>query len=49
VHRTCRACATGSLGAPGDSPDGKTFAVVSIAANSVAFIDTATNRVKKIV
>jgi YVTN family beta-propeller protein len=33
----------------GYSPDGKTLAVVSIASNSVALIDTATNRVKRIV
>jgi YVTN family beta-propeller protein len=33
----------------GYSPDGKTLAVVSIASNSVALIDTATNQVKKIV
>jgi len=33
----------------GYSPDGKTLAVVSIASNSVALIDTATNRVKKII
>jgi len=33
----------------GYSPDGKTVAVVSIASNSVALIDTTTNRVKRIV
>jgi YVTN family beta-propeller protein len=33
----------------GYSPDGKTLAVVSIASNSVALIDTATNKVKGIV
>ena len=33
----------------GYSPDGKTLAVVSIASNSVALIDTPTNRVKRIV
>ena len=33
----------------GYSPDGKTLAVVSIASNSVALIDTTTNRVKRIV
>ena len=33
----------------GYSPDGKTLAVVSIASNSVALIDTATNKVKKII
>jgi YVTN family beta-propeller protein len=33
----------------GYSPDGKTLAVVSIASNSVALIDTATNKVKTIV
>jgi YVTN family beta-propeller protein len=33
----------------GYSPDGKTLAVVSIASNSVALIDTATNKVKRIV
>jgi len=33
----------------GHSPDGKTLAVVSIASNSVALIDTASNRVKKII
>ncbi len=33
----------------GYSPDGKTLAVVSIASNSVALIDTATNQVKKII
>jgi YVTN family beta-propeller protein len=33
----------------GYSPDGKTLAVVSIASNSVTLIDTATNKVKKIV
>src|SRR6516164_372497 len=33
----------------GYSPDGKTLAVVSIASNSVALIDTATNQVKKTV
>src|SRR5580692_8035113 len=33
----------------GYSPDGKTLAVVSIASNSVALIETATNRVKKII
>jgi YVTN family beta-propeller protein len=33
----------------GYSPDGKTLAVVSIASNSVALIDTATNNVKKII
>lgn len=33
----------------GYSPDGKTLAVVSIASNSVALIDTATNQVKGIV
>lgn len=32
----------------GYSPDGKTLAVVSIASNSVALIDTATNRVRNI-
>ena len=38
------------LGAwPGYSPDGKTLAVVSIGSNSVALIDTATNKVKKII
>src|ERR1700752_3225465 len=31
----------------GFSPDRKTLAVVSIASNSVTFIDTATNRVKR--
>ena len=30
----------------GFSPDRKTLAVVSIASNSVTFIDTATNKVK---
>ena len=33
----------------GFSPDGKTLAVVSIASNSVALIETATNKVKKII
>jgi YVTN family beta-propeller protein len=33
----------------GYSPDGKTLAVVSIASNSVALIDTAANRVKTVV
>jgi YVTN family beta-propeller protein len=33
----------------GYSPDGKTLAVVSIASNSVALIDTATNHVKQII
>src|SRR5262245_30689819 len=33
----------------GYSPDGKTLAVVSIASNSVALIDTATNTVRRIV
>jgi len=33
----------------GYSPDGKTLAVVSIASNSVALIDTATNQVKTII
>jgi YVTN family beta-propeller protein len=33
----------------GYSPDGKTLAVVSIASNSVALIETATNKVKKII
>jgi len=33
----------------GYSPDGETLAVVSIASNSVALIDTATNRVKRII
>jgi YVTN family beta-propeller protein len=33
----------------GYSPDGRTLAVVSIASNSVALVDTATNRVKKII
>src|SRR5258708_26012862 len=33
----------------GYSPDGKTLAVVSIASNSVALIDTVSNRVKKII
>jgi YVTN family beta-propeller protein len=33
----------------GSSPDGKTLAVVSIASNSVALIDTATNKVKGVV
>ena len=33
----------------GYSPDGKTLAVVSIASNSVALIDTATNRLKKVI
>ncbi len=33
----------------GYSPDGKTLAVVSIGSNSVALIDTATNKVKKII
>jgi YVTN family beta-propeller protein len=33
----------------GYSPDGKTLAVVSIASNSVALIDTATNKVEKII
>jgi YVTN family beta-propeller protein len=33
----------------GYSPDGKTLAVVSIASNSVALIDTATNKVKNII
>src|SRR6516162_1288042 len=33
----------------GYSPDGKTLAVVSVASNSVALIETATNQVKKIV
>jgi len=32
----------------GFSPDGRTLAVVSIGSNSVAFIDTKTNRVKRI-
>src|SRR5580692_3498672 len=33
----------------GYSPDGKTLAVVSIASNSVALIDTSTNKVKGVV
>jgi YVTN family beta-propeller protein len=33
----------------GYSPDGKTLAVVSIASNSVALIDTATNKVKSFI
>jgi YVTN family beta-propeller protein len=33
----------------GYSPDGKTLAVVSIASNSVALIETATNKVKRII
>ena len=33
----------------GYSPDGKTLAVVSIASNSVALIDTVSNRVKRII
>ena len=33
----------------GYSPDGQTLAVVSIASNSVALIDSTTNRVKKII
>ena len=33
----------------GYSPDGRTLAVVSIASNSVALIDTASNKVKKII
>lgn len=33
----------------GYSPDGKTLAVVSIASNSVALIETATNKVRKII
>ena len=33
----------------GYSPDGKTLAVVSIASNSVALIDTATNKVEKVI
>jgi YVTN family beta-propeller protein len=33
----------------GYSPDGKTLAVVSIASNSVALIDTATNQVKTVI
>jgi len=33
----------------GFSPDGKTLAVVSIASNSVTLIDTATNKVKKVI
>lgn len=33
----------------GYSPDGKTLAVVSIASNSVALIETATNRVKTVI
>lgn len=33
----------------GYSPDGKTLAVVSIASNSVTLIETATNRVKKVI
>jgi YVTN family beta-propeller protein len=33
----------------GYSPDGKTLAVVSIGSNSVTLIDTATNKVKKII
>src|SRR5450631_31886 len=33
----------------GYSPDGKTLAVVSIASNSVALIETATNKVKTII
>ena len=33
----------------GYSPDGKTLAVVSIASNSVAMIDTATNKVNQII
>ena len=33
----------------GYSPDGKTLAVVSIASNSVTLIETATNKVKKII
>jgi YVTN family beta-propeller protein len=33
----------------GYSPDGKTLAVVSIASNSVALIETATNQVRKII
>src|SRR5579863_7922614 len=32
----------------GYSPDGKTLAVVSIASNSVALIETATNKVRKV-
>src|SRR4029077_16199251 len=33
----------------GYSPDGKTLAVVSIASNSIALIETATNKVRKII
>jgi YVTN family beta-propeller protein len=33
----------------GYSPDGKTLAVVSIASNSVALIETATNKIEKII
>ena len=33
----------------GYSPDGKTLAVVSIASNSVTLIETATNKVRKII
>jgi YVTN family beta-propeller protein len=33
----------------GYSPDGKTLAVVSVASNSVALIETATNQVRKII
>ena len=33
----------------GYSPEGKTLAVVSIASNSVTLIDTATNKVKKVI
>jgi YVTN family beta-propeller protein len=33
----------------GYSPDGKTLAVVSIASNSIALIETATNKVKRII
>jgi YVTN family beta-propeller protein len=32
----------------GSSPDNRTLAVVSIASNSVSFIDTATNKVKHV-
>ena len=33
----------------GFSPDGKTLAVVSVASNSIALVETATNQVKKII
>ncbi len=33
----------------GYSPDGKTLAVISIASNSVALIETATNKVRRII